>query len=236
MPRKQCRGWVEIHLIVESETGRKGGEDGGKGKKKEEEWKWHRLSRALLSFSIIHPYSPAVLHPLLHPAGALLVSLGTLAFYRQRALTFEARGSRRRRRGLRRWKVSAARGGKGGWWTVEIEKKREKGRLSARGGRQAIEGTVGALNPFKYNQYRWEGAPSTLSVIWIWFLPFIRVQHVSRARMHAYVRSPLSAILWPREIFTSFPFLPIFFIKNSSSRQRNAPWIRKYLYQLGKRN
>lgn len=53
--------------------------------------------------------------------------------------------------------MSAVPGGEGKGGTVKSgdrEKKREKGRLSLRGGRQAIEGTVGALNPFKYNQYR----------------------------------------------------------------------------------
>lgn len=46
------------------------------------------------------------------------------------------------------------------------EREKEVGRL-AQGGGRAVEGTVGALNPFKYNQYRGEqgdeNVPSTLS-------------------------------------------------------------------------
>lgn len=119
---------------------------------------FERLSFLFYHSTLVRP----LLHPLLHSAGALLllVSLGTLAFYRQRALTFEARGSRvggNADWGGERW-VLYGEGREGReWWRVEIKKKREKGRLSLRGGRQAIEGTVGALNPFKYNQYRWEG-------------------------------------------------------------------------------
>lgn len=148
IPRKQCRGWVEIYLIVESETGRKSGEDGREGKKKEEEWKWHRLSRASLSFSIIRSCSPAVALPLLHPTSvhALLVSLGTLAFYR-RTLTFEARGSRWRRRGLRWWKVSTLRGNGGMMKSGDREEKREKGRLFAGWSARAIKSTVGSIKP-----------------------------------------------------------------------------------------
>lgn len=89
-------------------------------------------------------------------------------------------GSCRRQRGLRRWKVSVL-WGRGGWWRVEIEKKREKEWLSLRGSRQAIEGTVGALNPFKYNQYRWEEMPSILSVIWMIFTVHSRTTRKPRA-------------------------------------------------------
>lgn len=43
-------------------------------------------------------------------------------------------------------------GADGEEWRDREEKREKDGSL--RGGRQAIEGTVGALNPFKYNQYR----------------------------------------------------------------------------------
>lgn len=104
---------------------------------------------------------------------SLLVSLGTLAFYRQRALTLEA------------WDVGFAsvvtraeaakgecstRGGKGaekGGRKRRREKERDIYRTAAGWSARTVEGTVGALNPFKYNQYR--GVPSTLSVIWMIF-------------------------------------------------------------------
>lgn len=52
----------------------------------------------------------------------------------------------------------------------EKGKEREIGRQQ--GGRRAVEGTVGALNPFKYNQYRGGGKGRCLPpspVIWMIF-------------------------------------------------------------------
>lgn len=70
MPRKQCRGWVEIYLIVENETGRKGGEDGRggrKGRKKNgnDTGSWELLF-PFLSFAPCSPQPLSLTHPLLH--------------------------------------------------------------------------------------------------------------------------------------------------------------------------
>lgn len=78
------------------------------------------------------------------------------------------KGGRKRRRGKRR--------------------EREKDRTAAAGwSARTVEGTVGALNPFKYNQYR--GVPSTLSVIWMIFTVHSYNPRRARAQMHTYAAS-----------------------------------------------
>lgn len=82
----------------------------GVERKKKEERKWHRVFRtAPLSFSLFYPSSFFLIHRCCTLSAALLVSPGTLAFYRQPALTFQARGSRRWWRGWRQWRMSALR-------------------------------------------------------------------------------------------------------------------------------
>lgn len=107
--------------------------------------------------SFLFYHSPPLLHPLLHPSNvrALLVSPGTLGFYRQRALTFEARfASEATRIEAMKGEYSAGENGRRGMVkSGDREEKRERTAL-CQDGRQTIEGTVGALNPFKYNQYR----------------------------------------------------------------------------------
>lgn len=141
------------------------------------------------------------------------------------------KGGRKRRRGKRR--------------------EREKDRTAAAGwSARAVEGTVGALNPFKYNQYR--GVPSTLSVIWMIFTVHSYNPRRARAQMHTYAASlslslfrrssplfdrekyPLSPSAPPALIAVSDrppssslsstppPFLAVFFIKNPPSCQRSA--------------
>lgn len=152
--------------------------------------------------------------------------------------------------------VGGCEGGRGQRKEGEKEReekgKRERDRKAAVGWlAQAVEGTVGALNPFKYNQY-W-GVPSTLSVIWMIFTVHSYNPRRARAQMHTYAASlsfalfRLSSPLFDREEYPLTPSAPpaliavpdhfpspcpsstllrsslYFLLKTPPSCQRNAP-------------